>query len=314
MPSSFAASIINLARRHAPLAKRSSIVSLQVFCLIHLINEHLIEVRACTGASMLPTLSPSGDLVVHLRLPFHKFLSNSKTRLDSLLGFGSGDEADVVRHPYRGFKGTKVGGTSLKADQSQGTSLRVGDLVVAISPIDPSRTVCKRVIGLPGDTICVDPRFRPIDERYWRGRSEIANPTSPSSSSSSSTTTPPTLLEDDRGSSADGNHGLGLDSSDEIDKLLDSMDLDSSSHPPSAMISSLLSREIEKAKTSASRKGQVEYVTIPPGHVWLTGDNLSNSTDSRHYGPVPMGMVRGKVIARLFPNPLWLDNNVKDVQ
>ncbi|KAL6310028.1 peptidase S24/S26A/S26B/S26C, partial [Sparassis latifolia] len=32
-----------------------------------------------------------------------------------------------------------------------------GDLVTFTSPIDPGRVVCKRVIGLPGDVICVDP-------------------------------------------------------------------------------------------------------------------------------------------------------------
>jgi len=32
-----------------------------------------------------------------------------------------------------------------------------GDLVTLKSPLDPQRIVCKRVIGLPGDIICVDP-------------------------------------------------------------------------------------------------------------------------------------------------------------
>ena len=32
-----------------------------------------------------------------------------------------------------------------------------GDLVTYISPLDPRRVVCKRVIGLPGDIVCVDP-------------------------------------------------------------------------------------------------------------------------------------------------------------
>ena len=32
-----------------------------------------------------------------------------------------------------------------------------GDLITLKSPIEPSRIICKRVIGLPGDTICVDP-------------------------------------------------------------------------------------------------------------------------------------------------------------
>lgn len=32
-----------------------------------------------------------------------------------------------------------------------------GDLVILKSPIMPERIVCKRVIGLPGDIVCVDP-------------------------------------------------------------------------------------------------------------------------------------------------------------
>src|SRR5262245_25628361 len=32
-----------------------------------------------------------------------------------------------------------------------------GDLVTLVSPLDPSRIICKRILGLPGDTVCVDP-------------------------------------------------------------------------------------------------------------------------------------------------------------
>ncbi|KAG2235030.1 hypothetical protein INT48_008953 [Thamnidium elegans] len=32
-----------------------------------------------------------------------------------------------------------------------------------------------------------------------------------------------------------------------------------------------------------------KYINVPVGHVWVGGDNLSNSTDSRTYGPVAMG-------------------------
>ncbi|KAH7915347.1 LexA/Signal peptidase [Hygrophoropsis aurantiaca] len=32
-----------------------------------------------------------------------------------------------------------------------------GELITLRSPINPSRVICKRVIGLPGDVICVDP-------------------------------------------------------------------------------------------------------------------------------------------------------------
>jgi len=40
---------------------------------------------------------------------------------------------------------------------------------------------------------------------------------------------------------------------------------------------------------------------VPHGHVWLLGDNPDNSTDSRMYGPVPIGLVRGKVLMKVWP-------------
>ena len=35
--------------------------------------------------------------------------------------------------------------------------LRRGDLVTFESPLEPGRLVCKRLLGLPGDIVCVDP-------------------------------------------------------------------------------------------------------------------------------------------------------------
>ncbi|XP_062917699.1 mitochondrial inner membrane protease subunit 1 isoform X2 [Mobula hypostoma] len=34
---------------------------------------------------------------------------------------------------------------------------------------------------------------------------------------------------------------------------------------------------------------------VPRGHVWLEGDNLQNSTDSRNYGPIPYALIKGRV-------------------
>lgn len=89
------------------------------------------------------------------------------------------------------------------------SSLKRGDLVTYISPMDPTRVVCKRLLGLPGDVICVDPTgvFAP----------------------------------------------------------------------------------------------STEHVVIPKGHVWFIGDNAEMSRDSRQYGPVPMGLIRGKLIAKILP-------------
>jgi len=37
-------------------------------------------------------------------------------------------------------------------------------------------------------------------------------------------------------------------------------------------------------------------VQVPEGHVWVAGDNLSYSRDSRFYGPVPMALIKGKTL------------------
>ena len=42
-----------------------------------------------------------------------------------------------------------------------------------------------------------------------------------------------------------------------------------------------------------------EYIVVPKGCVWLTGDNIDNSKDSRVYGPVPTGLIHGRVFAKL---------------
>lgn len=82
-----------------------------------------------------------------------------------------------------------------------------GELITFKSPLDPLRVAIKRVVGLPGDIICVDP--------------------------------------------------LG--------------------------------------KYASS----TEHVIVPQGHLWVNGDNLSHSRDSRLYGPIPMGLIQGRVSAKV---------------
>lgn len=48
-------------------------------------------------------------------------------------------------------------------------SLVRGSLVVYTSPLDRTRAVCKRLIGLPGDVICVDP-FSEVDPEDVNGQ------------------------------------------------------------------------------------------------------------------------------------------------
>lgn len=46
---------------------------------------------------------------------------------------------------------------------------------------------------------------------------------------------------------------------------------------------------------------EVDGAIVPPGHVWLQGDNSAQSTDSRHYGAVPLSLVRAKAWCRIWP-------------
>lgn len=57
---------------------------------------------------------------------------------------------------------------------------------------------------------------------------------------------------------------------------------------------------------------------VPEGHCWVVGDNVKWSRDSRIWGPLPLALVRGKVIAKAHPNrsmsPLrlqWIDHGIK---
>jgi len=55
-------------------------------------------------------------------------------------------------------------------------------------------------------------------------------------------------------------------------------------------------------------------IEIPPGHIWLEGDNALNSTDSRYYGPVPSSLIKGRVVFRIWPLPVGLMRCIPPVQ
>ncbi|XP_028786627.1 mitochondrial inner membrane protease subunit 1 [Neltuma alba] len=44
-----------------------------------------------------------------------------------------------------------------------------------------------------------------------------------------------------------------------------------------------------------------ETIVVPKGHVWVQGDNIYNSRDSRQFGSVPYGLLYAKVFWRLWP-------------
>ncbi|PVH13813.1 uncharacterized protein CXQ87_001931 [Candidozyma duobushaemuli] len=115
-----------------------------------------------------------------------------------------------------------------------GRGVQMGDVVVMAKPTDPKARVCKRVSGMPGDVVLVDP-----------------------------------------------------------------------------------SKSSELAYSPADQG--------PEGHVWVTGDNLNLSVDSRTLGCVPMGLIKGKIFAvsssshglmgedgQSFLNSRWVQNTFVD--
>ncbi|XP_053948053.1 mitochondrial inner membrane protease subunit 1 [Anastrepha obliqua] len=56
---------------------------------------------------------------------------------------------------------------------------------------------------------------------------------------------------------------------------------------------------VETSKKQKVMDFSEEYV--PRGYIWIEGDNSENSSDSRYYGPIPLGLVKSRVICRLWP-------------
>lgn len=58
-----------------------------------------------------------------------------------------------------------------------------------------------------------------------------------------------------------------------------------------------------------------EMIRVPEGHCWVAGDNLDWSRDSRVFGPVPLALVKGKVVALLWPwrEARWFGNGLTHV-
>ncbi|XP_050303236.1 mitochondrial inner membrane protease subunit 1 [Anthonomus grandis grandis] len=67
-------------------------------------------------------------------------------------------------------------------------------------------------------------------------------------------------------------------------------------NPKQQICKRVIALQGEKVKT-----GFASYEIVPIGHVWLQGDNKSNSTDSRNYGAVPLGLIRSKAVCKIWP-------------
>ncbi|GFH17204.1 mitochondrial inner membrane protease subunit [Haematococcus lacustris] len=58
---------------------------------------------------------------------------------------------------------------------------------------------------------------------------------------------------------------------------------------------------VEAAAPAAPAAPAASAALVPVGHVWIQGDNLLHSLDSRVYGPVPAALLRGRVLYQAGP-------------
>lgn len=55
-----------------------------------------------------------------------------------------------------------------------------------------------------------------------------------------------------------------------------------------------------------------DYVYVPRGHCWVEGDNVCSSLDSNSFGPVSLGLVKGRATHIVWPPKRWskLEHNI----
>lgn len=107
----------------------------------------------------------------------------------------------------------------------RGRDVKVGDIVIFTHPIQPETMGAKRIVGMPGDLVCV---------------------------------VSPGKNDDDEG---DG--------------------------------------EVVKSEI------REEMIEVPEGHCWVVGDNMEWSRDSRLFGPLPLALVKGKILGLWLPWSTW---------
>jgi len=96
----------------------------------------------------------------------------------------------------------------------------------------------------------------------------------------------------------------------------DIVSFDSVIEPDERVIKRVLGLEGDYVMIHTPGSGSSSMIQIPQGHCWVVGDNLPASRDSRTFGPMPMALITGKIIAKVTPfsERRWIVNNLQPVE
>lgn len=93
----------------------------------------------------------------------------------------------------------------------------------------------------------------------------------------------------------------------------DVISFDSVYEPGARVIKRVIGMQGDYVMRDTPGSGSTAMIQVPQGHVWVVGDNMKDSLDSRHWGPLPMALIKGKVIAKMFPwnERKWIENGIE---
>lgn len=169
------------------------------------------------------------------------------------------------------------------------SSPEVGDLAVLESPCEPDITYVKRVVAVAGDRV----EFRcgqmylndePVAQKEV-GSITIANP----ERGGAVRRTP---MREIRESAAGTSWTIALPES--CGEPVDCLDFPIGVELPRCGVRPAPGELVPSRGGSPECPRRSQFV-VPAGHIFVVGDNRSNSLDSRSWGPVPLDRVRGRV-------------------
>uniref|UniRef100_A0A182VZI5 Mitochondrial inner membrane protease subunit n=1 Tax=Anopheles minimus TaxID=112268 RepID=A0A182VZI5_9DIPT len=172
--------------------------------------------------------------------------------------------------------------------------LQRGDIIITKSPTNPVQHVCKRIIGMPGDRIMTRASFNlnPLSNTYTIYTAVLPNATIEMDADEQRAKT-----------KSQQQYEAMAKLREKVDYVSHSVEDTQTKKPDSGSQPQRVAMDSDERgmDTEMAPEPRTSIVTVPRGHLWIEGDNVQNSSDSRNYGPVPIGLVKSRAVCRLWP-------------